>query len=84
VEIHSIDHIELFVADAEEAAFDLRDRFGFAVAGRGAARTGLRGCESVLLRQHDITLLVTSATGPDHPAAEYVGRHGDGEAEPVA
>jgi 4-hydroxymandelate synthase len=78
VEIQSIDHIELFAEDAEETALELRDRFGFAVAGRGGARTGLRGCESVLLRQHDITLLVTSATSPDHRAAEYVGRHGQG------
>lgn len=35
MEIQSIDHIELFVEDAEEAAFSLRDHFGFAVAGRG-------------------------------------------------
>jgi len=78
VEIQSIDHIELFVEDAEEAAAGLRDHFGFALAGRGGAHTGLRGCESVLLRQRDITLLLTSATSPDHRAAEYVGRHGDG------
>ncbi|MEU6647384.1 4-hydroxyphenylpyruvate dioxygenase [Saccharomonospora sp. NPDC046836] len=80
MEIQSIDHIELFVEDAEETALGLRDQFGFVVAGRGGARTSLRGCESVLLRQHDITLLVTSATSPDHRAAEYVGRHGDGVA----
>ncbi|MEU5404194.1 4-hydroxyphenylpyruvate dioxygenase [Streptomyces sp. NPDC005963] len=78
MDIQSIDHIELFVEDAEEAAVGLRDQFGFAVAGRGGARTGLRGCDSVLLRQHDITLLVTSATRPDHRAAEYVERHGQG------
>ncbi|MGB8939598.1 MAG: 4-hydroxyphenylpyruvate dioxygenase [Streptomyces sp.] len=78
MDIQSIDHIELFVEDAEKAAVDLRDHFGFAVAGRGGARTGLRGCESVLLRQHDITLLVTSATSPGHRAAEYVERHGHG------
>ncbi|MGW4020940.1 4-hydroxyphenylpyruvate dioxygenase [Streptomyces sp. NPDC005009] len=78
MEIQSIDHIEFFVEDAEEAAIGLRDRFGFAVAGRGGARTGLRGCESVLLRQHNITLLVTSATSPGHRAAEYVERHGEG------
>lgn len=78
MDIQSIDHIELFVDDAEEAALELREQFGFALAGRGGTRTGLRGCESVLLRQHDITLLVTSATSPDHRAAEYVERHGQG------
>jgi 4-hydroxymandelate synthase len=78
VEIQSIDHIELFVTEAEEAAAELCDRFGFVPAGRGGASTGLRGCESVLLRQRGITLLVTSATDPGHRAAEYVARHGDG------
>ncbi|MGY5059944.1 4-hydroxyphenylpyruvate dioxygenase [Streptomyces sp. 900105755] len=78
MDIRSIDHIELFVENAEETATGLRDQYGFAVAGRGGARTGLRGCESVLLRQGDIILLVTSATSPYHRAAEYVGRHGDG------
>ncbi|GLY85065.1 4-hydroxyphenylpyruvate dioxygenase [Actinoallomurus iriomotensis] len=78
MEIQSIDHIELFVEDAEEAATGLRDHYGFALAGRGGAATGLRGCESVLLRQGDITLLLTSATSPDDRAAEYVARHGDG------
>ncbi|MGC5562281.1 4-hydroxyphenylpyruvate dioxygenase [Streptomyces sp. FR-108] len=78
MEIQSIDHIELFVEDAEGTAVGLRDHFGFAVAGRGGARTGLPGCRSVLLRQADITLLVTSATSPAHRAAEYVRRHGDG------
>ncbi|AZK92475.1 MULTISPECIES: 4-hydroxyphenylpyruvate dioxygenase [Streptomyces] len=78
MEIQSIDHIEFFAENAEEAALGLRDLFGFTLAGRGGARTGLQGCESVLLRQHDITLLVTSATSAGHRAAEYVERHGDG------
>ncbi|WP_433325299.1 4-hydroxyphenylpyruvate dioxygenase [Spirillospora sp. CA-294931] len=78
MEIRAIDHIELFVEDAEEPAAHLRDGFGFALAGRGGAGTGLRGCESVLLRQGGITLLLTAATSADHRAAEYVRQHGDG------
>ncbi|WP_067978251.1 4-hydroxyphenylpyruvate dioxygenase [Nocardia caishijiensis] len=78
MEIRSIDHVELFVADAEAAAALLCDRLGFVVAGRGDATTGLRGCVTVLLRQGEIALLITAATSPDHRAAEYVERHGDG------
>ncbi|GAA2637731.1 4-hydroxyphenylpyruvate dioxygenase [Actinomadura fulvescens] len=78
MEIRAIDHIELFVEDAEESAERLRDGFGFALAGRGGADTGLRGCESVLLRQGEITLLLTAATSAGHRAAEYVRSHGDG------
>jgi 4-hydroxymandelate synthase len=80
VEIQSVDHIELFVEDANRAAHHLRDSFGFVLAGRGGPDTGLRGCESILLRQREITVLLTEATSPDHRAAEYVRAHGDGVA----
>ncbi|ABD11821.1 4-hydroxyphenylpyruvate dioxygenase/hemolysin-like protein [Frankia casuarinae] len=80
MDIHSIDHIELFVEDAAQAAAELCDSFGFTVTGRGGPRTGLKGCESVLLRQCDITVVVTAATSSDHRAAEFVRRHGDGVA----
>jgi 4-hydroxymandelate synthase len=80
VEIHSIDHIELYVEDAEKAANELCESFGFAVHGRGGPDTGLTGRTSVLLRQHDIALLVTSPVGDGHRAAEFVRRHGDGVA----
>jgi 4-hydroxymandelate synthase len=80
VEIHSIDHIELYVEDAERTASELQQFFGFAVHGRGGPDTGLNDCTSVLLRQRDIALLVTSATSDRHRAAEYVRRHGDGVA----
>jgi 4-hydroxymandelate synthase len=78
MDIQAIDHIELFVEDAGGTAARLRDAFGFVLAGRGGADTGLRGCESVLLRQGEITLLLTSATSAGHRAAEYVRAHGDG------
>ncbi|WP_405087186.1 4-hydroxyphenylpyruvate dioxygenase [Microbispora sp. NBC_01389] len=80
MDILSIDHIELFAEDAERAAAGLRDSYGFTVAGRGGPQTGLPDCRSVLLRQRDITVLVTSAIGGGHRAAEYVGRHGEGVA----
>ncbi|MDN3358641.1 4-hydroxyphenylpyruvate dioxygenase [Actinomadura sp. DC4] len=78
MEIHSVDHIELYVEDAEKASNELCESFGFTVHGRGGPDTGLEGRTSVLLRQHDIALVVTSAIGDGHRAAEYVRRHGDG------
>jgi 4-hydroxymandelate synthase len=80
VDILSVDHVELYVEDAERTAGDLCDQYGFAVAGRGGPETGLAGCTSVLLRQGGIALLVTEGLTPDHRAAEYVRRHGDGVA----
>jgi 4-hydroxymandelate synthase len=80
MDIHTIDHLELYVDDADKAAEELCDSYGFAIHGRGGPDTGLTGCQSVLLRQNDITLLVTSAISPTHRAAEYVQRHGHGVA----
>ncbi|GAA4140378.1 4-hydroxyphenylpyruvate dioxygenase [Actinomadura keratinilytica] len=80
MKIDSIDHVELYVEDAEGTAGRLCDSFGFAVAGRGGPDTGLQGCRTILLRQREITLLVTEALDPAHRAAEYVQRHGDGVA----
>ncbi|WP_067452334.1 VOC family protein [Actinomadura macra] len=80
MEIRSVDHIEVFVENANRSARYLRDCFGFALAGRGGPDTGLRDCESVLLRQRDITILLTSATTADHRVAEFVRSHGDGVA----
>jgi 4-hydroxymandelate synthase len=80
MELRAIDHIELYVADAEHTVAQFRDAYGFVVCGRGGPETGLTGCRSVLLRQNAVTLLVTQAVVDWHRAAEYVRRHGDGVA----
>ncbi len=78
MDVHGIDHLEYYAGDADQAAGYLCDAFGFAIYGRGDPATGLTGCRSVLVRQHAIALLVTSALSPGHRADEYVQRHGDG------
>jgi 4-hydroxymandelate synthase len=80
MDIGAIDHLECYVADVDASADFLCDAFGFQVRGRGGPATGLTGCRSLLLRQQGISLLLTSALSEDHPAADYVRRHGDGVA----
>jgi 4-hydroxymandelate synthase len=80
MEIQAIDHIELYVEDADRTADEFCESFGFVVSGRGGPDTGLVGCTTILLRQREITLLVTAATDDRHRAADYVQRHGDGVA----
>jgi 4-hydroxymandelate synthase len=80
MDIDAVDHLELYVEDADRVASQLSDAWGFRIQGHGGPETGLAGCRSLLLRQRGITLLVTSALGDQHPAAEYVRRHGDGVA----
>ncbi|MBF9129483.1 4-hydroxyphenylpyruvate dioxygenase [Plantactinospora sp. S1510] len=80
MDIRTIDHLEFYVEDAEKGAAELCDLFNFAVRGQGGPETGLPGQRSVLLRQNDITVLVTSARGAGHRAAEHVREHGAGVA----
>src|SRR6266540_6665201 len=78
--ISGIDHVELYVGDAKQAAFYLCTAFGFKVCGQGGPETGLAGQRSLLLRQGGIQMVLTSGLVAEHPATEYVRRHGDGVA----
>ena len=75
--IIGIDHIELFAEDANAAARDLCTAFGFRIAGQTGPASG-GDSHSLLLRQGDVRVLITSAPGEQHPAARYVSGHGDG------
>jgi 4-hydroxymandelate synthase len=75
--ILDIDHIELYVGDAVAMARSLRTAYGFRVCGHGGPDTGLPGQRSVLLGQGGIRILLTSGLHEDHPASQFVAKHGD-------
>jgi 4-hydroxymandelate synthase len=77
--ILGIDHVEFYVADPQAAADAFCRDWGFAQDGAGDLGDRPGGW-SVRLRQGSITILLTGADSPGHPAAEYVERHGDGVA----
>jgi 4-hydroxymandelate synthase len=76
VDIRQVDHVELYVGDAQQMTFYMCSTFDFEVLGHGK----LAGQRSVLLGQGDIRLLLTSGLRGDQPATGYVQRHGDGVA----
>src|SRR5690348_5380926 len=78
--IVDVDHIEMYVGDAVAAAHTLRTAYGFRVYGHGGPDTGLPGQRTILLGQGDIRILLTSGLHQDHPASQFVARHGDGVA----
>lgn len=78
--ILGIDHIEMYVGDARQAAYLLCAAMGFRICGQGGPETGLPGQRSILLSQGDARILLTTGLAPEHPATEYVARHGDGVA----
>ncbi|MFF9045091.1 4-hydroxyphenylpyruvate dioxygenase [Streptomyces parvulus] len=80
MKIEAVDHVEFHVGDAQQSAFYLCTAFGFRVAGQAGPETGRADSRSLLLRQGGVDVVLTSALTPDHPAAGYVSRHGDGVA----
>jgi 4-hydroxymandelate synthase len=78
--ILGVDHLEFYVGDARQTAYFLCAAFGFRISGQGGPQTGLAGQRSLLVRHGDIHLVLTTGLEPDHPATEYVRRHGDGVA----
>jgi 4-hydroxymandelate synthase len=80
MKVTTVDHIELYVGDAAQAAGYLRQAFGLRLLASGGPETGLAGQRSLLLGHRDIRVLVTSGLVADHPAARYVEEHGDGVA----
>lgn len=74
--VQGIDHVEFYVANADETAARLCAAYGFRVRGR----VDDADHRSVLIRQNDIRLLLTEGLVESHPATEFVVKHGDGPA----
>lgn len=80
MEIYGIDHVEMYVGDARQAAFYLGHAFGLQIHGQGGPETGLADQRSLLLRESAVQIVLTSGLAAGHPATQYVQRHGDGVA----
>jgi 4-hydroxyphenylpyruvate dioxygenase len=78
--IRSIDHVELYVGNAKQAAAFYATAFGFAPTAYRGLETGYRDAASYVLEQGDIRLLLTTALAPGHRIATQVRAHGDGVA----
>jgi 4-hydroxyphenylpyruvate dioxygenase len=76
--LHGIDHVELWVGNAAQAAFFYREAFGFEQVAYAGLETGLRDRVSFVLQQGRIRLVLTGALTPDHEIGAHHARHGDG------
>ncbi|HLL48450.1 MAG TPA: 4-hydroxyphenylpyruvate dioxygenase [Longimicrobiaceae bacterium] len=78
VQLRGIDHVEMWVGNAFQAAHFYRTIFGFRPIARAGLATGVRDRASFALEQGRIRLVVSSGLYPDSPIAQHVHRHGDG------
>src|SRR5437764_10432432 len=73
-----IDHVELYVGNALQAAYYYVHAFGFAEVAYCGLETGQRGFASRVVQQGRIRLVLTAPLGSDSPIADHQHRHGDG------
>jgi 4-hydroxyphenylpyruvate dioxygenase len=76
--LRRIDHVRFFVGNARQSAYFYRNAFGFDVIAYGGLETKMKYEAGYVLRQGDITFVLTSPLGPEHHEAHRIMTHGDG------
>jgi 4-hydroxyphenylpyruvate dioxygenase len=76
--VHGIDHLELYVGNAAQAAYYYAHAYGFAETAYRGLETGTRDRVSHVLAQGRIRLVLTGTLTGDDEIGEHHKRHGDG------
>jgi 4-hydroxyphenylpyruvate dioxygenase len=76
--LHGIDHIELWVGNAAQAAYYYTRAFGFREVAYAGLETGVRDRVTHVLEQGRIRLAFTGTLRSDTEIAHHHARHGDG------
>jgi 4-hydroxyphenylpyruvate dioxygenase len=76
--LDGIDHVELYVGNAAQAAYFFERAFGFRRVAYGGLETGLRDRTSHVLEQGRIRLVLTGTLRSSTEIARHHARHGDG------
>ena len=76
--VHGIDHLELFVGNATQAAYYYSRAWGFTEIAYRGLETGSRDRVSHVLQQGRIRLVLTGTLAGDDEISEHHARHGDG------
>jgi len=76
--LHGIDHVELWVGNAAQAAYYFTRAFGFTEVAYAGLETGQRDRVSHVLRQGRVRLVLTGTLNSETPLAEHHRKHGDG------
>ncbi len=76
--LNGIDHVELYVGNARQAAYFYAHAFGFTEVAYLGLETGSRDRVSHVLQSGRIRLVLTGALQSDSPIAAHQRKHGDG------
>ncbi|WP_439621397.1 4-hydroxyphenylpyruvate dioxygenase [Gemmata sp.] len=78
IPLRKIDHVRFFVGNARQSAFFYRNAFGFDVIAYAGLETKVKHEAGYVLRQGDITFVLTSPLSKEHPESQRLVTHGDG------
>lgn len=73
-----IDHMELWVGNARQAAYFYRFALGMDLVAYSGPETGVRERASYVLQRDKVRLVLSTPIRSDHPMAEHIQKHGDG------
>jgi 4-hydroxyphenylpyruvate dioxygenase len=78
IPLRKIDHVRFFVGNARQSAFFYRNAFGFDVVAYAGLETKVRHEAGYVLKQGEITFVLTSPLSEQHPESKRLITHGDG------
>jgi 4-hydroxyphenylpyruvate dioxygenase len=78
IPLRKIDHVRFFVGNARQSAFFYRNAFGFDVVAYAGLETKVRHEAGYVLKQGEITFVLTSPLSEQHPESKRLVTHGDG------
>lgn len=78
IPLRKIDHIRFFVGNARQSAFFYRNAFGFDVVAYAGLETKVKHEAGYVLKQGEITFVLTSPLSEQHPESKRLITHGDG------
>lgn len=76
--LEGTDFVEFYVGNARQSAHFYITAFGFQPLAYAGPETGIRDRASYVIRQHQLTFVLTTALKPGTEIADHVYRHGDG------
>jgi len=78
IPLPKIDHVRFFVGNARQSAFFYRNAFGFDVIAYAGLETKVKHEAGYVLKQGEITFVLTSPLSEQHPESRRLITHGDG------
>src|SRR5688500_5937973 len=76
--LEGTDYVEFYVGNAKQAAHYYMTAFSFQALAYAVPETGLKDRASYAVRQHKLTLVLTTPIRPGNEMADHIYKHGDG------